>query len=79
MKSATSEEDPIVQKSWEPETVDFCTTGSQLRHCSQNEVVEVEFALSQLEPTQSPESAFAGLVREGRGEVRVSTLTAEEK
>ena len=26
-----------------------------------------------------PETAFAGLVREGRGEVRVCTLTAEEK
>ena len=39
----------------------------------------VEFALSQSEAThlvESPETAFAGLVREGRG---VSTLTAEEK
>ena len=28
---------------------------------------------------ESPETAFAGLVREGRGEARVSTLTAEKK
>ena len=37
----------------------------QLRHVSQNEVVEVEFALSQSEATQpgeSPETVFAGLV-----------------
>ena len=42
----------------------------------------MEFALSQSEATQvgeSPETVCAGLVREGRGEVRVSTLTAEEK
>ena len=52
-----------------------------MRHCSQNEVFEVEFALSESEATQlgeSPETAFVGLVREGRGDVRVRTLTAEE-
>ena len=69
-------------KPWEPQTVDFCTTRFQLRQCSQNEVVEVEIALSQSEASQlsdCQETAFAGWVRERRGEVRVSTLTAEEK
>ena len=54
----------------------------QLRHCSRNEVLQVRFALSQSEATQlgeSPELPFAGLVRPGRREVRVSTLKAEEK
>ena len=54
-----------VQKPWEPQTADFCTTRPQLRHCAQNEVVEVELALSQSQATQlgeSPETAFAGLV-----------------
>ena len=60
--------DPTAQKQWEPETANFCTTRLPLRHRSQNEVVEVEFALSQSNPTQlgvSPETAFAGLVGEG--------------
>ena len=39
-------DDPTVQKPWEPGTADFCTTRPQLRHCSQNEVVKVEFAVS---------------------------------
>ena len=40
------------------------------------------FALSQTDETQigdSPETAFVGVVREGSGEVRLSTLAAEEK
>ena len=71
-----------MQKPWEPETADFCTTRPQWRHCSQNEVVEVEFALSQSQSTQlgvSPETAFARLFRKGRGKVRLNTLTAEGK
>ena len=71
-----------MQKPWEPETADFCTTRPQWRHCSQSEVVEVEFALCQSQSTQlgeSPETAFAGLFRKGRGKVRLSTVTAEEK
>ena len=74
--------DPIVLQPWELEIADFCTTRLQLRHCSQNEVVEVEFALFQSEATElgkSQETAFAGLVRSGKGEVRVSTLAAEKK
>ena len=74
--------DPTLQTPWEPETADLCATRLQLRHCSHNEDVEVELALFQSEATQlgeSPETAFSGMVREGRGEVRVSTLTAEEK
>ena len=47
----------------------FC---SQLRHCSQNETEATQRC-------ESPEIAFANLVREGREEVRVSKLTAEEK
>ena len=53
-----------------------------MRQCSQNEVVEVEIAVSQPEASQlsdCQETAFAGWVRERRGEVRESTLTAEEK
>ena len=36
---------------WELETASLCTTRPQLRHCAQNEVVEVECTLSQLEAT----------------------------
>ena len=35
---------PTVQKVWEPESADFCSTMPLLRHCSEDEVVEVEFA-----------------------------------
>ena len=81
-KQGHPKSDPTAQKPWEPETADFCATKPQLRSCSENEVVDGEFAISQSEATQlheSPETAFAGLVRERRGEVRVSTRTVEER
>ena len=40
------------------------------RHCYQSDATQLG---------ESPKAAFVGLVREGRGEVRVSTMTAEEK
>ena len=39
----------------------FCTSRPQLRHCSQNEVVEVEFAVCQTEATQLGESPGTAL------------------
>ena len=55
---------------------------AQLRHFSENEVVEGNFALTPSVDTQlgeSLETVLLGLVRERRGEDRVSSLTAEEK
>ena len=72
----------MVQKRWERETAGFCTTRPQLHYSSENEVVEVEIAVSQSNATQLgeyPETEFVGLVREARREVCVSTLTAKEK
>ena len=74
--------DPKAQKPWGCETADSCAKKPELRHCSENEVVEAEFAVSRSDATQLSESwetAVAALVRERRGEVRVSTLTANEK
>ena len=47
-----SKGDPTLQKPREPETADFCTTRLQLRHSSENEVAEVELALSKSGATQ---------------------------
>ena len=49
-----------------------------LTSCAQDEVVEVAFALSHHEAVkiaETPATALAALARQGRGEVRVSTLT----
>ena len=53
--------DPMAKKPWEPETADLCATKPQFRHCSEDEVLAMEFALSQTYATQaveSPETAF---------------------
>ena len=50
--------------------------------CAQDEVVEVAFALSHHEAVkiaETPATALAALARQGRGEVRVSTLTQRER
>ena len=50
--------------------------------CAQDEVVEVAFALSHHEAikiAETPAIALAALARQGRGEVRVSTLTWQER
>ena len=50
--------------------------------CAQDEVVEVAFALSHHEAikiAETPAIAFAAPARQGRGEVRVSTLTPQER
>ena len=50
--------------------------------CAQDEVVEVAFALSHHEAVkiaETPATALAALARQGRGEVRVSTLTPQER
>ena len=76
------QKDPTAQKMWEPDTADFCAMKPQLRHCSEDEFVEVGFASSPTDATQhreSRETAFVGLVPQERGEVRVNTLKATEK
>ena len=53
-----------------------------LLSCAQDEVVEVAFALSHHEAikiAETPATALAALARQGRGEVRVSTLTPQER
>ena len=53
-----------------------------LTSCAQDEVVEVAFALSHHEAikiAETPATALAALARQGRGEVRVSTLTPQER
>ena len=50
--------------------------------CAQDEVVEVAFALSHLELVKiakTPATALAAPARQGRGDVRVSTLTPRER
>ena len=52
-----------------------------LTSCAQDEVFEVAFALSHHEAVKIAETlatALAALARQGRGEVRVSTLTPQE-
>ena len=56
--------------------------GPVLTSCAQDEVVEVAFALSHHEAikiAETPATALAALARQGRGEVRVSTLTPQER
>ena len=56
--------------------------GPLLTPCAQDEVVEVAFALSHHEAikiAETPAIALAALARQGRGEVRVSTLTPKER
>ena len=53
-----------------------------LTSCAQDEVVEVAFALSHHEAikiAETPAIALAALARQGRGEVRVSTQTPQER
>ena len=53
-----------------------------LTSCAQGEVVEVAFALSHhdaIKIAETPATALAALARQGRGEVRVSTLTPQER
>ena len=72
---------PTVQEPWKPETADFLYDEALVaplfsdRSCRDGVcVVSVRGNTA-----GSPQTAFAGLGREGRGEVRESTLTAEEK
>ena len=56
--------------------------GQWLTSCAQDEVVEVAFALSHhdaIKIAETPATALAALARQGRGEVRVSTLTPQER
>ena len=56
--------------------------GPVLTPCAHDEVVEVAFPLSHHEAiklAETPATALAALARQGRGEVRVSTLTPRER
>ena len=56
--------------------------GPVFTSCAQDEVVEVAFALSHHDAIKIAETlatALAALARQGRGEVRVSTLTPQER
>ena len=68
------------QTSWNPDAT--ATRGPVLIPCAQDELVEVAFALSHHEAikiAETPAIALAALARQGRGEVRVSTLTPQER
>ena len=68
------------QACWNPDTTE--KRGPVLTPCAQDEVVEVAFALSHHEAIKMAETlatALAALARQGRGEVRVSTLTPQER
>ena len=65
---------------WNPDTAE--KRGPVLTPCAQDEVVEVAFARSHHEAikiAETPATALAALARQGRGEVRVSTLTPRER
>ena len=67
-------------KCWNPDTAEG--REQVLTSCTQDEVVEVAFALSHHEAikiAETPATALAALARQGRGEVRVSTLTPRER
>ena len=67
-------------KCWNPVTAEG--RGQVLTPCTQDEVVEVAFALSHHEAVkiaETPATALAALARQGRGEVRVSMLTPRER
>ena len=68
------------QMCWNPDTAE--KRGPMLTPCAQDEVVEVAFALSHHEAVkiaETPATALAALARQGRGEVRVSTLNPRER
>ena len=68
------------QTCWNPDVAEKRKT--VLTSCTQDEVVEVAFALSHYEAikiAETPATALAALARQGRGEVRVSTLTPQER
>ena len=67
------------QTCWNPVATE--KRGPVLTSCAQDEVVEVAFALSHHEAikiAETPATALAALSRQGRGEVRVSTLKREK-
>ena len=68
------------QTCWNPDVAEKRKT--VLTSCAQDEVVEVAFALAHHEAikiAETPATALAALARQGRGEVRVSTLTPQER
>ena len=68
------------QTCWNPDATE--KRGSVLIPCAQDALVEVAFALSHHEAikiAETPAMALAALARQGRGEVRVSTLTPQER
>ena len=68
------------QTCWNPDETE--KRKPVLTSCAQDEVVEVAFALSHHEAikiAETPATALAALARQGRGEVRVSTLTPQER
>ena len=68
------------QTCWNPDATE--KRGPMLTSCAQDEVVEVAFALSHHEAikiAETPATALAALARQGRGDVRVSTLTPQER
>ena len=68
------------QTCWNPDATE--KRRPVLTSCAQDEVVEVAFALSHHEAikvAETPATALAALARQGRGEVRVSTLTPQER
>ena len=65
---------------WNPDATE--KRGPVLIPCAQDEVLEVAFALSHHEAikiAEAPAIALAALARQGRGGVRVSTLTPRER
>ena len=65
---------------WNPDGTE--KRGPVLTSCAQDDVVEVAFALSHHEAikiAETPATALAALARQGRGEVRASTLTSQER
>ena len=68
------------QTCWNPDATE--KRRPVLTSCAQDEVVEVAFALSHhdaINIAETPATALAALARQGRGEVRVSTLTPQER
>ena len=75
-----SREMRYTQTCWNPDVAE--KRKPVLTSCAQDEVVEVAFALSHHEAVkiaETPATALAALARQGRGEVRVSTLTPQER
>ena len=75
-----SREERYPQTCWKPDATE--KRGPVLALCAQDEVLEVAFALSHHEAikiAETPAIALAALARQGRGEVRVSTLTPQER